>query len=128
MIRAIQIIAFLLAAALSLVIECEGKANLNRDQEWNQWRGPNRDGQVAGPAWPDRLTENHLEQRWRVDLGPSYSGPVVSTEAGWLLYAHDEHAVADKITKLRFAGMHDCVLTDFEFTGWFATSDDQSTH
>lgn len=48
--------------------------------DWPQWRGPQRDGQFAGPAWPDKLDTNHLQQIWRVELGPSYSGPVVSGE------------------------------------------------
>lgn len=48
--------------------------------DWPQWRGPQRSGQVAGPAWPDKLDTNHLRQVWRVELGPSYSGPIVSGE------------------------------------------------
>lgn len=47
---------------------------------WPQWRGPTRDGQVAGPTWPDSLQEGSLELLWRVPLGPSYSGPIVSDE------------------------------------------------
>jgi outer membrane protein assembly factor BamB len=43
--------------------------------DWPQWRGPNRDGQFIGPAWPDQLAA--LEPAWRVELAPSYSGPVV---------------------------------------------------
>lgn len=46
--------------------------------DWPQWRGPQRDGQFTGPAWPDKLDTNHLRQAWRVELGPSYSGPIVS--------------------------------------------------
>ena len=46
--------------------------------DWPQWRGPQRDGQFIGPAWPDKLDPNHLRQVWRVELGPSYSGPIVS--------------------------------------------------
>lgn len=47
---------------------------------WPQWRGPARDGQVTGAAWPDSLDTNHLRPLWRVELGPSYSGPVVVGE------------------------------------------------
>jgi outer membrane protein assembly factor BamB len=47
---------------------------------WPQWRGPTRDGQVCGPAWPDNLKEDCLKQRWRLKLGPSYSGPVVAAD------------------------------------------------
>jgi outer membrane protein assembly factor BamB len=47
------------------------------EASWPQWRGPARDGHVAGAAWPDRLDEDHLQRVWHVELGPSYSGPVV---------------------------------------------------
>ncbi len=46
--------------------------------DWPQWRGPQCDGQFTGPAWPDKLDASHLRQVWRVELGPSYSGPMVS--------------------------------------------------
>lgn len=42
---------------------------------WNQWRGPNRDGTVAGSDWPEDLSG--LELLWRIDLGKGYSGPLV---------------------------------------------------
>src|SRR5436309_12352866 len=45
---------------------------------WPQWRGPSRDGQWTGPAWPERLSRDSLKLLWRVPLGPSYSGPIVS--------------------------------------------------
>lgn len=45
---------------------------------WPQWRGPTRDGLLTGPAWPSRLDTNHLRRLWRIELGPSYSGPVVA--------------------------------------------------
>ncbi len=48
------------------------------DAAWPQWRGPHRDGRSVGPAWPDALGTNRLRRLWRVDLGPSYSGPVVA--------------------------------------------------
>jgi outer membrane protein assembly factor BamB len=47
---------------------------------WPQWRGPTRDGQVGGSPWPDKLGGKALERLWRVELGPSYSGPVVGTD------------------------------------------------
>ena len=46
--------------------------------DWPQWRGPTRDGQFTGAAWPQKLDTNHLQQIWRAELGPSYSGPIVS--------------------------------------------------
>jgi outer membrane protein assembly factor BamB len=47
---------------------------------WNQWRGPCRNGQAAGPAWPETLKENRLTVQWRVPLGAGYSGPVVAAD------------------------------------------------
>ncbi len=47
---------------------------------WPQWRGPSRDGKISGQAWPDRLTKELVTQLWRIPLGPSYSGPIVSEE------------------------------------------------
>ena len=49
-------------------------------QDWPQWRGPDRDGLVSGPAWPEKLDTNHLREVWRAQLGPSYSGPIVAAD------------------------------------------------
>lgn len=44
-------------------------------QDWPQWRGPNRDGattfSVPG-SWPE-----HLEERWRVEVGTGHATPVL---------------------------------------------------
>ena len=51
------------------------------DDTWPQWRGPTRDGVVASSfTWPDKLQGEALQQIWRVDLGPSYSGPIVTAD------------------------------------------------
>lgn len=48
-------------------------------EDWSQWRGPHRDGQVAGvkaPAvWPKALVE-----RWQVEVGLGHSSPVVADQ------------------------------------------------
>ena len=46
--------------------------------QWPQWRGSQRDGIDQGPTWPDGLDGSRLEKVWRVELGPGYSGPIVS--------------------------------------------------
>ena len=46
---------------------------------WPQWRGPNRDCVVDGPTWPARLPAE-MTPMWRVELGDSYSGPIVTTD------------------------------------------------
>lgn len=47
------------------------------ESSWPQWRGPARDGTVAGPAWPEKISGGRLTRTWRAELGPSYSGPIV---------------------------------------------------
>ncbi|QDT44444.1 outer membrane biogenesis protein BamB [Gimesia alba] len=49
-------------------------------QSWSQWRGPNRDGSISHTKLPESLTEDRLKQIWRVNLSPSYSGPIVSED------------------------------------------------
>ncbi|MFM8893559.1 MAG: PQQ-binding-like beta-propeller repeat protein, partial [Planctomycetia bacterium] len=65
-------------AALALLAEPAGAGD-----SWGQWRGPHRDGFVAATAkpWPEGLDDTRIEKRWRIDLGPSYSGPVVAGDA-----------------------------------------------
>ncbi len=48
--------------------------------DWPQWRGPRRDGLSTGRTWPNSLDTNLLRQSWRVELGPSYSGPIACGE------------------------------------------------
>jgi outer membrane protein assembly factor BamB len=44
--------------------------------DWTQWRGPNRDGAIAGftapAAWPEMLVK-----RWNVEVGTGYATPIV---------------------------------------------------
>lgn len=45
-------------------------------EDWDQWRGPRRDGTVGQSAWPGKLT-GALAERWKREHSPSYSGPVI---------------------------------------------------
>jgi outer membrane protein assembly factor BamB len=60
--------------------------------DWPQWRGPNRDGHVAGfsapTAWPDRLTE-----RWRADVGSGYATPLLVGGRIYMFSRQGEHEV-----------------------------------
>ena len=47
---------------------------------WNQWRGPNRDGLYLGNSFPNNLAKESLQLSWKANLGPSYSGPIVSDQ------------------------------------------------
>jgi outer membrane protein assembly factor BamB len=61
---------------------------------WPQWRGPNRDGQTGGPVWPEKLDANHLQQVWRVELGPSYSDPIVGADRVFTTETKDKKSEA----------------------------------
>jgi outer membrane protein assembly factor BamB len=80
---------FLAAAAAGLPVVASGHEPIpevldrNPTSDWNQWRGPTRDGQSPGPVWPDSLDEARLKLAWRIPLAPSYSGPIV---VGKLVY------------------------------------------
>lgn len=90
MIRAVQVIVFFLAVAIWQISEmniAEGKA---AKPTWSQWRGPSRDGKVAGVPWPERLSANSLRQIWKTPLTPSYSGPIVSEDAVFVTETKDK--------------------------------------
>ncbi len=71
---------FAFVLAIAGVIHSDAFAS-DQTATWPQWRGPSRDGHVPlTPAWPDRVDEASLNQKWRVELGPSYSGPIVAAD------------------------------------------------
>ncbi|MDY3562399.1 PQQ-binding-like beta-propeller repeat protein [Gemmata sp. JC673] len=60
---------------------------------WPQWRGPTRDGLVAGAPWPNKLEGDALKRVWRVEnLGPSYSGPIVTADRVFTTQTVDKKA------------------------------------
>jgi outer membrane protein assembly factor BamB len=66
-------------------------------EAWPQWRGPKRTGTIEATPWPDKLGGDHLQQSWRVELGNSYSGPVVSGDRVFVTETRDaktEHVQA----------------------------------
>ena len=61
-------------------------------QDWTQWRGANRDGQVQGfvapKTWPEKLM-----QKWKVPVGIGHSSPVVVGKRVYLHTRQDEREV-----------------------------------
>lgn len=66
-----RFLAILLLAMLAQPVFAEPTS------DWSQWRGPARDGQLPGAAWPQKLDGN-LQLLWEKPHQPSYSGPVVA--------------------------------------------------
>lgn len=70
-----------------LILAAAGPA---QDRFWNQWRGPDRSGHAPGPAWPERLDGTNLRRQWRIQAGPSYSGPIVDGRHVYTTETEDE--------------------------------------
>ena len=66
-----------IALVLATLVDPLPAGDVAVETTWPQWRGPQRDGTFAGPAWPDSLDLKSLKLQWRRELGPSYSGPIV---------------------------------------------------
>jgi outer membrane protein assembly factor BamB len=77
---------------VSVVVGCwSGGPVVAEDAEtWPQWRGPWRDGSVHGGPWPSTLQGERLKQRWRIELAPSYSGPIVSSDKVFVTFTRNE--------------------------------------
>lgn len=76
--------------ALVLLVSGTGRTFADDSSDWPQWRGPTRDGVAPGAAWPASLNESTLKQAWRVELGPSYSGPIVVGDRVFTTETRDE--------------------------------------
>ena len=57
---------------------------------WFQWRGPTRDAKLPPRMLPQDLTDRSLRLDWRIDLGPSYSGPIVTKDRVFVTETEDE--------------------------------------
>lgn len=68
-------------------------------QDWNQWRGPTRDGLVPAANTPSSWPES-LRRVWRVEIGEGYSSPVVS---GAVIFVHSRKDPEEIVTALNLA-------------------------
>ena len=62
-------------------------ALLDGGSDWNQWRGPQRDGSTK-MRLPDQLPDN-LSREWRVAVGEGYGSPVMEGDRVYLLTAEE---------------------------------------
>lgn len=66
------------------IIALAAVGTLEAEDEWNQWRGPQRTGMVNGAGdWPASLDERELVRSWNAPLAEGYSSPVTD---GTLLF------------------------------------------
>ncbi len=64
----------------TLLLLATTNAVATEPESWPQWRGPNRDCQLAPHDWPANLQDESLQQAYQVNLGESYSGPIVTSD------------------------------------------------
>ncbi|MBM3818394.1 MAG: hypothetical protein FJW14_05165 [Acidimicrobiia bacterium] len=76
LVRPVLVLAVIVAAVVLRATHASPLLAQDRT-DWLQWRGPNRDGAIAGftaPAtWPEQLT-----QRWKIEAGLGYATPLLS--------------------------------------------------
>ncbi len=67
----------LLLTALVLTFITVSNSRTTLAQDWNQWRGANRDGAIFGFTAPKTLPEQ-LKLKWKVDVGIGHATPVIA--------------------------------------------------
>ncbi len=77
-------------APFAATILAGASALYGADATWPQWRGPTRDSLLPAQTWPDKLDAERLKVMWRVELGPSYSGPIVSEKSVFVTETKDK--------------------------------------
>jgi outer membrane protein assembly factor BamB len=83
------LLALLVAQVAGMLLAPSGDM-LGAETIWPQWRGPTRDSLLPAQSWPEKLNAERLKQTWRVELGPSYSGPIVSERSVFVTETKDK--------------------------------------
>ncbi len=69
-----------------------------KSSEWNQWRGPFRDGHLhQDEKWPNDW--KGLEKQWSIELNPGYSGPILSGDYVYTCESNKENEVVRCINR-----------------------------
>ena len=76
--------------ALALLLSLYAASFSHAEENWLQWRGLNRDGVITGANWPADLSEKSLRKVWNVELGPGYSGPLITRDRVFVTETRDE--------------------------------------
>ena len=84
------------AIVLSLACVAFGESlflDNSQADDWPQWRGPRRDGTWNETNVIDRFETDELPLKWKMPLGPGYSGPTV---ANGRVFVTDRHRNGDE--------------------------------
>lgn len=66
-------------------------------QDWPDWRGKNRDGAWNEEGIVTRFSQNQIPLKWRVAVGPGYSGPTVAGGKVYLTDRPDPHTDKERV-------------------------------
>jgi len=80
--------SFFFAVATSLLVVGSAAQARPQTQNWDQWRGPNRDGVGDASALPAELPAE-LTQAWSLTVGEGYSGPLVIDDTVYVFSRED---------------------------------------
>jgi outer membrane protein assembly factor BamB len=61
--------------------------------DWNQWRGPKRDGVASDFKVPAKWTAESLQKKWTVPVGEGHASPVVVGEYVYIFAREDEKEI-----------------------------------
>ena len=61
-------------------------------QDWTQWRGPDRSGLVENEVLSSAESLMGLTKGWHVELGPSYSGPIIVGDKVFVTETKDQRS------------------------------------
>lgn len=61
--------------------------------DWNQWRGPNRDGIASSFASPTSWSPDALVRKWSVAVGEGHSSPVIVGDRVYIFAREDEREI-----------------------------------
>ena len=84
--------AFLIRLALTTLFALLSQASAVA-ADWNQWRGPNRDGIVTDFKAPTTWTNESLVKKWTVAVGEGHASPVVSGERVYVFSREGEQEI-----------------------------------
>jgi outer membrane protein assembly factor BamB len=82
--------SFTVPAALAFFVSA---ALLSAATDWNQWRGPARNGTAAGFKAPGTWSGDALAKRWSVAVGEGHASPVVAGDRVFIFARDDEKEV-----------------------------------
>ncbi|MEM0897880.1 MAG: PQQ-binding-like beta-propeller repeat protein [Verrucomicrobiota bacterium] len=69
----------LLYLCLALALPTPSLSDKPESSNWNQWRGPTRDGIIENAQpWPEGISDADFAPLWSIGLPESYAGPVIS--------------------------------------------------